>query len=411
MYWLYNLALQLATIILGMLSGFNNKIDRFMQGRKHTFPALQNHFPSQQDVIWIHTASLGEYEQGLPLILKIRKAWPDKKVLLTFFSPSGYEVKKSSSDVDWVTYLPLDTKSNVEAFLDLVNPRLAIFVKYEIWPNYLLALKRRGIPAILVSAFFKKDQAFFKWYGGFMRRALRHITHFFVQDATSADLLHSIGIDNVSLSGDTRFDRVSEILARDNTLPFMDAFARGKTCLVAGSTWPQDEAILVPHINDTRGTLKYVLAPHDINPEHIAALQKSISKKAQLYSAMEEAALPDTQVLIIDTIGLLTRIYSYADIAYVGGGFATGLHNTLEPAVFGIPVLIGPEYHRFREATDLVDKKGLLVVRNISDFDQVVARLLAEPGFRQRTGQVNSRYISENKGASVVIMNYLQELL
>jgi 3-deoxy-D-manno-octulosonic-acid transferase len=299
----------------------------------------------------------------------------------------------------------------VEAFLDLVNPRLAIFVKYEIWPNYLLALKRRGIPAILVSAFFKKDQAFFKWYGGFMRRALRHITHFFVQDATSADLLHSIGIDNVSLSGDTRFDRVSEILARDNTLPFMDAFTRGKTCLVAGSTWPQDEAILVPHINDTRGTLKYVLAPHDINPEHIAALQKSISKKAQLYSAMEEAALPDTQVLIIDTIGLLTRIYSYADIAYVGGGFATGLHNTLEPAVFGIPVLIGPEYHRFREATDLVDKKGLLVVRNISDFDQVVARLLAEPGFRQRTGQVNSRYISENKGASVVIMNYLQELL
>lgn len=411
MYWLYNLALRLTTFTLGILSGFNAKINRFVQGRKQTFTALRSHFPSNSEVIWIHTASLGEYEQGLPLILQIRKAYPDKKVLLTFFSPSGYEVRKDSTNADWVTYLPVDTSKNVEAFLDLVSPGLAIFVKYEIWPNYFRAMRQRKIPLILVSAFFKKEQAFFKWYGGFMRQALQNVTHFFVQDKTSVDLLHSIGIQNVSLSGDTRFDRVSEILERDNALPFMNAFTRGKTCLVAGSTWPQDEAILAAHINAASGTLKYIIAPHDINESHIVALQKAITKKVQLYSRMDEATLAITEVLIIDTIGLLTRIYSYADIAYVGGGFATGLHNTLEPAVFGIPVIIGPEYHRFREAADLVAKNGLLVVSDITDFEHLITRLLTEPGFRKRTGQINSRYISENKGASLVIMDYLHKIL
>jgi 3-deoxy-D-manno-octulosonic-acid transferase len=410
-YWLYNPALRLTSFALGILSGFNDKIGKFVQGRKHTFAELRRHFPTKEGVVWIHTASLGEYEQGLPLILQLRKTYPEKKILLTFFSPSGYEVKKNAANSDWVAYLPLDTRSNVDDFLDLISPQIAIFVKYEIWPNYYRSLGQRGIPLILVSAFFKKEQVFFRWYGGFMRQVLSHVTHFFVQDRNSVALLQNIGIHNVSQSGDTRFDRVSEILARDNSLPFMDAFTRGKTTLVAGSTWPQDEAILVPHINAAPRSVKYVIAPHDINASHITGLQKSITKKVQRYSELDEAALAETEVLIIDTIGLLTRIYSYADIAYVGGGFATGLHNTLEPAVFGIPVIIGPDYHRFREAAALVAKKGLLVVHQPSDFEALVSRLLNEPGFRQRTGLVNSHYISQNKGATEVIMDYLQQLL
>lgn len=411
MYWLYNLALRLTSFSLGILAGFNPKIRRFVNGRKHTFDALRKTFPNKNQVLWVHTASLGEFEQGLPLIRQLKKTYPDKKVLVTFFSPSGYEVKKDSAEADCISYLPLDTKGNVEAFLNLVSPRIAIFVKYEIWPNYFRALERRGIPIILVSAYFKREQIFFRWYGGFMRRALRRLTHSFVQDNTSLELLQSIGIVNVSLSGDTRFDRVSEIMDRDNSLPFMEVFTKRETCLVAGSTWPEDEAILVAHINAATHSLKYVLAPHDINKAHIDSLQKAINQKVQRYSEMQEEALPETRVLIIDTIGLLTRIYSYAQIAYVGGGFATGLHNTLEPAVFGIPVIIGPDYKRFREAADLVAEKGLLVIRDQSEFDHLVARLLAEPQFCLQTGRINSAYVAKNKGASLRIMEFIHELL
>ena len=382
-----------------------------MAGRKLVFSTLKNAISKTDKVIWVHVASLGEFEQGLPIIEKLKIEYPSYKILVTFFSPSGYEVKKNTAAADIVTYLPMDTKANVQRFLALTRPTLAIFVKYEIWPNYLRALKEKGISTILVSAIFKKDQIYFKPYGGFMRTALSAFSHFFVQDLSSKKLLEAIHFKNVTIGGDTRFDRVSEILERDNALSFMDRFKENRPCLVAGSTWPEDESILVDFINTTTKSLKYVLAPHTIKSEQIDALKKSISKPTILYSEIENQNLDEFDVLIVDTIGVLTKIYSYADIAYVGGGFATGLHNTLEPAVFGIPVIIGPNYKGFKEAEDLTIKGGLLVVKSKGDFTSILDRLLDEPEFTKKTGQINSSYISENKGASIQIIDYIRTLL
>ena len=410
-YWFYNLALRLTYFFLGFLARFNPKIRLFVEGRKQLIPRLANAIAPGDQVIWIHTASLGEYEQGLPVIRQLKQAYPSHKLLVTFFSPSGYEVKKDSGIADIVSYLPMDTRKRVRTFLDTVSPSLALFVKYEIWPNYFRELKQRGVPILLVSAIFKKDQVFFKWYGGFMRKSLRLPTHIFVQDQKSLDLLESAGIGSATVSGDTRFDRVSEILGRDNSLPFMETFRGNGLCLVCGSTWPEDEALLLAYINQSQPGLKAVLAPHDIHRDHIERLKHSIDRKVLLYSEITGYGLGDAEVLIVDTIGLLTKIYSYADIAYVGGGFATGLHNTLEPAVFGIPVLIGPHYHKFREAADLVALGGLLVVTDAASLKYELDRLVSEPGFRKKTGHINASYVREQRGASIQIMQYIRRLL
>ncbi|MGY8915193.1 MAG: 3-deoxy-D-manno-octulosonic acid transferase, partial [Flavobacteriales bacterium] len=349
MLFLYNLAVQFASFVLKLVANFSPKLKLFVDGRKNVFSQLQQEICDQDNVIWVHTASLGEFEQGLPIIEKLKTAYPHFKVLVTFFSPSGYEVKKNTSVADLVLYLPLDTKKNARKFMELAKPTLAIFVKYEIWPNYLQELHKQQVPTLLISAIFLKRQIFFKSYGGFMRKGLHTFSHIFVQDKNSQDLLRSIDINNSTVAGDTRLDRVSEILERDNTLDFMATFKQGALCMVAGSTWPEDEAILLESINTPNEHMKFVIAPHNIKEAHIQKLQGAITKKTILFSELDKKDTTDAEVLIIDTIGLLTKIYSYADIAYVGGGFATGLHNTLEPAVFGIPVLIGPEFKGFKE--------------------------------------------------------------
>ena len=359
----------------------------------------------------MHVASLGEFEQGLPILKKIKQEYPSFKVLVTFFSPSGFEVKKNTPDADVVTYLPLDTIKNARKFVSLVNPKLVIFVKYEIWPNYLRELRKKQVPTFLISAIFREKQIYFKGYGGFMRNALRVFDHFFVQDEKSKQLLKSIKITNVSVSGDTRLDRVSEILNRDNSLSFMDQFKKDRLCFVAGSTWPEDEAILIDYINNSPKNFKYVLAPHTLKTDKILGLTGAISKKKVLYSKMDESTLGDYDVLIVDTIGLLTKIYSYADIAYVGGGFATGLHNTLEPAVFGIPVIIGPQYKGFKEAEELVAQKGILTVTDNWTFGELLKKLLDNTEYRKKTGAINAAYIAKNKGASIQIMSYIQSVL
>ena len=372
---------------------------------------LQKNIPEGVSIIWVHTASLGEFEQGLPIIEQLKKNYPEYRILVTFFSPSGYEVKKNTAAADLVTYLPMDTKKNAIKFLDLVNPKLVIFVKYEIWPNYLRSLSQRNIPTLLISALFKENQIYFKSYGGFMRKTLHNFTHIFVQDTKSIELLSKINIKNTAISGDTRFDRVIEILERDNNLAFMENFKNGAKTLVAGSTWPDDEEVLVPYINTGESSLKFVLAPHNIKPEHINKLKSSINKKTILYSELENKDLSAYEVLIIDTIGLLTKIYSYAEISYVGGGFATGLHNTLEPAVYGIPVIIGPSFKGFKEAEDLVNKGGVLVVKSPAEFFTLVNDLLKDEEHLKRTGDINSTYVSENKGASIQIMAYVRTLI
>jgi len=410
-YAIYNLIVKISWFFLKVLALFKSKIGLFVSGRKETFGLLSTGISKADKVVWMHVASLGEFEQGLPIIEKLRSEFPSQKILITFFSPSGYEVKKNTSVADVVVYLPMDTKRNASHFLDTVHPELAIFVKYEIWPNYLRELEKRKIPTILISAIFKKEQIHFKAYGGFMRKALRKFDHYFVQDAASQKLLTSIQIKNTTVTGDTRLDRVSEILDRDNQLDFMEAFKKDRLCFVAGSTWPEDESVLIDYINSAPRNLKYILAPHTIKKDKILGLAGAITKKKVLFSNIDSTTVGDCEVLIVDTIGLLTKIYSYADIAYVGGGFATGLHNTLEPAVFGIPVIIGPDYEGFKEAEDLVAQKGILPIADQWTFGELMKKMLDNPEFRKKTGAINAAYIAKNKGASTQIMTYIRTLL
>ena len=411
MRFIYSSLLQLSWLFIKLAALFNDKLKLFVRGRRHVFDILQNSITAEDHVIWMHVASLGEYEQGLPLLEALRAEHPNHKILLTFFSPSGYEVKKNTPAADVVVYLPMDTISNSRRFLTLAHPSLCIFIKYEIWPNFLYELGKRNIPTFLVSARFSQKQSYFKWYGGFMRRALRTFNHFFVQDVISKELLETRGFKNVTVSGDTRFDRVYEILLRDNKLDFMEAFATDSLCMVAGSTWPEDEAILVDFINTSPLAMKFVIAPHNIKDAHIHKLKGALSKKTICFSEVGNAPLAEADVLIVDTIGLLTKIYAYANLAYVGGGFATGLHNTLEPAVFGVPVLIGPNYEGFKEVADLVTKGGVIPIEDGEEFSAMVERLVAGKSFRERTGALNSAYVQTHKGATHKIIRQLNPFL
>lgn len=389
----------------------NHKLSLFVKGRQRTLKTLRKHISNSDQVIWLHAASLGEFEQGLPILEQLRLTYPGHKLLLTFFSPSGFEVKKNTPTADVVTYMPLDTRKKVSEFLGIVNPELVVFIKYEIWPNYLAALKKRNVPTLLISAFFKKEQIYFKSYGRLMRNALKTFDHFYVQDENSKVLLNSIGFSNCDVTGDTRFDRVSKILNGDNHLEFMEIFNTAPHCFIAGSTWPTDEKLLVDYINSTDTDMKYVIAPHNIKKEHSTRLKESISKTSLLYSEIEGQNLSDVQVLIIDTIGILTKIYSYATIAYVGGGFATGLHNTLEPAVFGIPVVIGPNYKGFKEAEDLVTLGGIRSIGNQESLTNTINELYHSADHSAMLGKINADYISKSKGASAKIMKDITNLL
>ncbi|MFT0713497.1 3-deoxy-D-manno-octulosonic acid transferase [Flagellimonas lutimaris] len=409
--FLYNILINIAWLGLEVIALFNAKIKLFVQGRKHTFSLLEEKLSRKDKTVWMHVASLGEFEQGLPILERLRLKYPNHKLVLSFFSPSGFEVKKDTTVADVVVYLPMDSNSKVERFLDLVNPELAIFVKYEVWPNYLHHLQKRNIPTLLVSAIFSKRQIYFKSYGGFMRNSLGKFNHYFVQDENSKKLLASIGINNSTIGGDTRLDRVSEILQRDNQLDFMDRFKNNQMCLVAGSTWPEDESILTNYINRTTEKIKFVIAPHEIKSAHIDKITLSLEKTVVRYSELDTQNLKELDVLIIDTIGLLTKIYSYANIAYVGGGFATGLHNTMEPAVFGIPIIIGPQFKGFKEAEDLVKQGGIIPISSQDSFDNLVVDLLKNPISIKTIGAINSNYINSNRGASDMIMKYISKIL
>mgnify|MGYP003641512785 FL=1 len=410
MNFLYNLLVFKATILLSILSFFSKKLKLFVGGRKETFSkiaALKN-----DNTIWIHAASLGEFEQAIPIIEALKKDYNQYKILVTFFSPSGYEIRKNYSLADVVCYMPLDSKANARNFIEIVNPTLAIFIKYEFWPNFLNELKKKEIPTVLVSGILRKDQIFFKFYGGFMRKSLQAFHHFFVQNQTSKELLKSINFENVTISGDTRFDRVSKILEQDNSLTFINEFKNNEYTIVAGSTWKEDEELLVNYINNSiLENQKIIIAPHNIKQEAITALQKSINKKTVLYSAKASEKLAEYQVFIIDTIGILTKIYAIADVAYVGGGLKTGLHNILEPATFGIPVVIGDKYSKFKEAVDLVHLKGCISISNQKEFSSIFDKLNTDESYRKSTGNINNKYIQEHLGATKKIRNYLKDKL
>ncbi len=384
----------------------------FIQGRKESFSKLSK-LSEEDNIIWFHAASLGEFEQGRPVIETVKEKYPAYKILVTFFSPSGYEVQKDYKVADIICYLPFDTKRNVRRFVKMVNPALAVFIKYEFWPNLLHELKSQSIPTILISGIFRNEQSFFKSYGGWFRKSLKAFDHFFVQDEASEKLLADIQFKNVSISGDTRFDRVYDILNQDNQLDFIEAFKNGQYTLVAGSTWSEDEKLLVEYINlSAEENEKIIIAPHNMNEKAIRTLKESLQKKTVLFSEKEGKNLANYQVLIVDTVGLLTKIYSYADTAYVGGGLTSnGVHNILEPATYGIPVVIGDHYHKFKEAIDLVALKGCISIDDQSSFSTIFIQLKTDHYFREKTGAINRTYVEESIGATAMIMDYIDKQL
>jgi len=411
MNFLYNIAVFVTEILLNIIALFDKKIRLFIQGRKNTFTTLESIISESDKTIWFHCASLGEFEQGRPIIEYLKNNFPHYKIVLTFFSPSGFEVRKNYEFADVVVYLPLDSKSNAKKFLSIVHPTMAVFVKYEFWPNLLKQLKKNKIETILVSGIFRKNQAFFKSYGFWMKNSLKAFSHFFVQNSASKKLLEEIEFINSTISGDTRFDRVFEISKQNNHLDFFEGFTQNKSTLVAGSTWPKDEEYLVNYINFHASiNEKFIIAPHNIDQQEIKRLKDSLNKKTILFSDKEKDN--NANVLIVDTIGILTKIYSYADYAYIGGGFGKdGVHNVLEPASFGIPLIIGPNFKKFQEAIDLVELNACDIVDNSDDFKKCLAKLYQDKSYRNKKGKITKEYIIKNIGATKIILNYITKKL
>ncbi|MCV9928463.1 3-deoxy-D-manno-octulosonic acid transferase [Flavobacterium sp. LS1R49] len=406
MLFLYNLIVFIVSFLLKIVALFIPKIKLFTEGRKDVFTILQQKIKATDRTIWFHAASLGEYEQGLPVIEKIKEKYPSHKIIITFFSPSGYEVRKNNTVADVTLYLPMDSKQNAQRFLKLAHPEMVFFIKYEFWLNYLNELKKNNTPTYLVSGIFRDNQIFFKWYGGFYKKALDAFTYFFVQNESSKNKIESIGYKNVIVSGDTRFDRVVAILERDNTLDFVAQFKNNTPTIVIGSSWPKDEALLTEYINTTNENVKFIIAPHNIKPEQINSLKNSINKKTVLFSEKEGKNLADYDVFLIDTVGILTKIYSYATIAYVGGGFGNpGVHNILEPATFGLPIVIGPNFSHFAEATELVQLKGCISITNEEELKTAFDSLILNKEYLNKKGLICSSYVQNKKGATSTIMN------
>lgn len=402
----YQIGIQLAAIFLPITRLFNPKMKLFVDGRRYSFRILKEKIASTKEYIWFHVASLGEYEQGLPVMEAFKQQYPQYKIVLTFFSPSGYEIRKNNAIADITLYLPLDTQKNVKQFLDLIQPKMVFFIKYEFWPNYLNALKKRNIPTYLISGIFRENQLFFKPYGGFYRKALKTFEHFFVQNENSKNLLQSIGFSNITVHGDTRFDRVAQIVERVQPLHFVEQFKNNTITIVIGSSWIDDENVYLPYLNSSEN-IKWIIAPHLIKEEEISRLIAKIDKKAIRYTHYNETDLQTADVFIIDTIGILTQIYAYADIAYVGGAFKTGLHNILEPATYGIPVVIGPKYEKFQEAKDLVALGSCLVIHSTEEFTQTMYQLTTDTNYRKELGSKNKAFVLKNKNATKAVMDFI----
>ena len=408
MFFIYNLLAVFSELVLKIMALFNPKIKLLVEGQNTVFGILKSKIKAYDKMIWFHAASLGEYEQGLPLMEKIKSKYPNHLIVLTFFSPSGYEVRKNNGVADVTVYLPLDTKSNVRQFMEIVRPEMVFFIKYEYWPNYLNALKISETPTYLVSGVFRENQAFFKWYGGFYRKGFDAFDHFFVQNSTSKELALNLGKSNVTVSGDTRFDRVAAILERDNDLDYISEFKNNTLTIVVGSSWPKDESLLVDFINSTIIPLKFIIAPHNIQADQIQELKNSITKKTVLFTENSSTSLAECDVFIVDVVGILTKIYSYADITYVGGGFGNpGVHNILEPATFGVPIVIGPNFSHFAEATALVNMGGCISISDKESLFDAFETLIKNEDIRKEKGHICKTFVEMNKGATAIVMNYL----
>lgn len=405
---LYNFSIKIYGLLASLLSLFSSKAQKWHEGRKNLLEKINADLQNETaPLVWIHAASLGEFEQGRPLIEAIKQQIPEKKIVLTFFSPSGYEIRKNYDKADYIYYLPLDTAENARRFVDIVQPQIAVFIKYEFWKNYLSQLYAHTIPTYLISGVFRSDQVFFRWYGGWYKTILNYFSHLFVQNKESAELLQKHGIKNYTVAGDTRFDRVYAIAEQAPEIKEVDEFKNGKLLLVAGSTWPPDEELLLDYINDTERDIKFVIAPHEIHESNIERLVNNLKVNTIRYSQIKTEDLQKARVLIIDNIGMLSSVYGYADVAYVGGAFGLGLHNILEPATFGVPVVFGNKYEKFQEAIDLVKKQGAFSVTNYNELKDLLDKFFSQTEFRRQKGKVCSDYVAENRGGTEKIMQKL----
>ena len=404
---MYQILINIALPLVKAIGLFSPKIRKGVEGRNHTFDILKTANITDQKNLWFHCASLGEYEQGLPVFTAIKNKFPNHNLVLTFFSPSGYEIRKSNPITSIVCYLPLDTKSNAKAFIDIVKPELSVFVKYDIWPNYINEIHKNNLKVILISALFRSNQIYFKSYGKIMTNTIKKFSHIFTQNQKSIDLLKKINYSSFSISGDTRFDRVSNQLLTNNTLDFIEAFKDQKLCVVFGSSWKEDAELFIDFINKYPH-YKYIIAQHNISKSECGFLSDHISSKTIFYSNYKKSELKTANCFVIDTIGFLTKIYAYADISYVGGGMGnSGLHNILEPAAFGSPIIIGKNYKNFPEAESLIKMKGVYVVKNKSEFESIILKFTDDKRFRDLTSDITKNYIIDNKGATQHIVDVI----
>ncbi|WP_207429675.1 3-deoxy-D-manno-octulosonic acid transferase [Pedobacter sp. SYSU D00535] len=408
---LYNFGIGIYYLLIFIFHFFNTKAKLWIEGRRNLFQRIAQEVDPRAEKVWFHFASLGEFEQGRPVLEKVREQYPNYKTLITFFSPSGYELRKNYQGADYIFYLPLDTRFNAEKFIQLTKPQLAIFTKYEFWYHYFKELQREGIPLYLISGIFRESQPFFKWYGGLNRKMLKRVSHFFVQDGRSKQLLEDININNVTVSGDTRFDRVAENAASAKQFEKVETFCGVNPVLVAGSTWPEDEK-LIAGLAKEYPQWKFVVAPHEIKEEKIQAfislLEPGIAVRYSEFDQIEKAF--QHRVLIIDNIGMLSSLYQYGKVAYIGGGFGVGIHNTLEAAAFAIPVIFGPNYDRFLEAKALISAEAGFSISNREELQDIMRKLQNEE-FRTKTAAAAGRLVQEGKGATGIILNHLEKQL
>ena len=399
--YLYMLAVKLAALF------GHKKAERLIEGHREIFSSLEKGIKEGNNYVWFHASSLGEFEQGRPLIEKFRATHPEYRVVLTFFSPSGYRSARNYQQADVVCYLPFDTPANVHRFLDIVNPKMVFFVKYEFWLNYLSALKKRDIPTYIVSSIFRKEQVFFRWWGGFYRKALHCFTHLFVQNESSKELLASIGVKNVTVVGDTRFDRVAKIAEQAHLLPLVASFVEdGKKIFIAGSSWGPDEDVYIPYFNRTPGW-KLIIASHEVNEERIKQIEEQVRGLCVRYTQATIEEVRSAKCLIIDCFGLLSSIYRYGTVAYVGGGFGVGIHNVLEAAVYGIPVFFGPNNYKFQEAQQLKACGGGIEISSRDEFEEKIAAMDKDSSVIENAGDAAGKYVSQNAGASARIFEVL----
>ncbi|MHA4737951.1 3-deoxy-D-manno-octulosonic acid transferase [Dyadobacter sp. MSC1_007] len=413
---IYQVAIHIFAFLIRFVAPFNHKIKLGTEGRKGLIGKLRKSLPMLvcgRPVAWFHAASLGEFEQGRPVIEAYRLTYPDHFILVTFFSPSGYEIRKNYTGADYICYLPIDTIANARAFVSIVNPRIAFFIKYEFWFNYLTELRRNGTYILSFSSIFRPGQIFFKPYGGFFRRMLGFFDHLFVQNQASVSLLAEAGIRTSSVAGDTRFDRVRAIALNARELPEIAGFTNNKPCMIAGSVWNADMQVLIPVLNALTGKMKSVIAPHEIKKEEIAGWRAQLSGRSLLYSELASEAAPEQfDHLIIDNIGMLSSLYRYGNMAYIGGSFGAGLHNVLEAATFALPIAFGNKsYHRFQEALDLIEKGGAFPVAGQEQLLEIVSNWVEAPETAEQAGKVAGDYVVSGTGATDLIMKKVKEAM